>query len=322
MTLIIKDKEAVEKKTPHLALCHETQGYSANNRPMSLLMKSDVELTKEQEELLKSLLGDDVEFIEKMSHNRLRQKMENAIKVFSRDRWDWAWVEDFDESVLVFSNNDGLYSVGYTINGDDVTLDSTANPVDRIISYEESTGKIILSEADNGVDVNVRNIIVKSFESISSNDKLKDVFKSKLEEGKLLMEQEIQKALAPVQAELQKSKEDLAAVQAVLQKAVADRDAAQKALADIEKAQADAKSAQRLALIKAVVADETQAIELHKSVEALEDNAFEVVVNTLKAKSEAIENSDLFKQVAGVEKEDVAGESSLAQLLKTQYASK
>lgn len=46
--------DIVEKgKNPHLSLCHKDQGYSANKRPVSLLMKKlSIKLT---DELLKSL---------------------------------------------------------------------------------------------------------------------------------------------------------------------------------------------------------------------------------------------------------------------------
>lgn len=45
--------DIVEKgKNPHLSLCHAAQGFSANNRPVSLLMKASIKLT---DELLKSL---------------------------------------------------------------------------------------------------------------------------------------------------------------------------------------------------------------------------------------------------------------------------
>lgn len=45
--------DIVEKgKNPHLALTHKDQGYSANKRPVSLLMKASIKLT---DELLKSL---------------------------------------------------------------------------------------------------------------------------------------------------------------------------------------------------------------------------------------------------------------------------
>ena len=46
-------KKDGDKKTPHLAICHEGQGGSANNRHISLLMKSDnIELT---DEIMKSI---------------------------------------------------------------------------------------------------------------------------------------------------------------------------------------------------------------------------------------------------------------------------
>ena len=53
MSLVIKDKDG--KRSPHLALCHEAQGFSANNRSVSLLMKSGVELTEDVTKALETM---------------------------------------------------------------------------------------------------------------------------------------------------------------------------------------------------------------------------------------------------------------------------
>lgn len=318
MTLIVKDKDSTqekEKHTPALSLTHnELQGGAANGRNVSLLMKSDVELTEKQKEILKSLLGEETEFIEKMTYENTRELLSKAIVDKFQDNFGYGgyvYVHDFDESVAIMSKNDGLYSIGYTINGNSVTLDDEANPVTRIITYEPSTDSVMLSKARDGIDANVVDLIEKSLESINKNDKIKDILKSKQEEEEKTMQEEIQKALAPVQEELSKAQADL-------QKAVEERDALKAALADIEKAQAEAKAAKRLSEIKEVIVDEAQAGELQKSTASLDDEAFENILKALKTKQDIVENSEMFKQASGSGAK-VEDSNPLADLLKSRY---
>lgn len=319
MPLVIKNKDSAEevKQTPHLAITHnELQNGAANKRNVSLLLKSDVELTEDAKKLLKSLLGEDVQLIEKASYNSLRKQLDDAIKKFSTDRWDWSYVEDFDETNVVFSNSDGVYYVDYRVDDDQVVLGNTAYPVNRIISYEESSGKLILTEAA-GVDTNVRSLIVKSFDNISKNEKVVDVYKSKLLKGKL-MEVDIQKAqgqISELTVQLQKAVD--------LQKAAeVERDALKEQMEAITKAQEDAKSAKRLEEVKAVVKAEDEAVALHKSLEVLSDEAFATVLKSMKLKDEVVENSELFIQKSS--STEALGEqgSTLDQLLKAEFAPK
>jgi len=71
----------VEKgKNPHLALCHETNP-SANNRPMSLLMKSNIKLTDELLKSIESLGLSDVEEIKKaVSYRTKRTLLDKAVQ--------------------------------------------------------------------------------------------------------------------------------------------------------------------------------------------------------------------------------------------------
>lgn len=320
--MIVKDNPEEEKQditlAPHLALTHMEYNHgSANKRNVSLLMKAGIDLTEKQKDLLLKMVGE--ENIEKMSYNGLNEKLSAAVRAKYKGYNDWVWLSDFDENVLVFSNDDGLYSVEYEVdeNGK-VSFTSAAIPVNRVISYEEASGNIVLSESADGVDSKVVELIEKSFDKIKDNSQLKNVLKTKLEKGKKDMEQEIQKAvdaaIAPVQKELAKAQESL-------EKAVQDKKALQEQLDEINKAAIEAKQAQRLEVLKGVISDEEQLTTLHKSLEVLEDEAFEAVVKSLTAKKEALENSDLFKQrSSGASQEEGGKESFLTQTLKAKYA--
>ena len=159
----------------------------------------------------------------------------------------------------------------------------------------------------------VRSLIVKSFDSISSNEKIKAIYKSKHENEVKNVEQEIQKVEAK-QAETQLTK-----ALADLEKAAQERDALKAQVEEIVKAQAEAKAAQRLDLVKSVIKDEDQAVAFAKSVETLEDEAFQTVVKALQLKEQVVEQTDLFKSVSQAQVETGEQQSTLAALLKQKY---
>lgn len=326
MTEEIKKKKV--KLSPHLAITHlEAQGGASNGRNVSLLMKS-VDITDEQKEILKSIIGETE--INKMFTNDKRELLERAVreKFQTEDddnSWSWVWVENFDESTVIMSNSDGLYSVSYSMNGNDVSLGDTANPVTRIITYEASSDRISLSKATDGIDANVLSMIEKSLDSLSNNNKLKEVLKSKQEKGKQLMEQEIQKAVdaavGVVKADLLKAQADLTEAMQSLEKANAEKVSLQEKLDNIEKAAKEAKDKQRVEALKAVIADEKQVEALFKAFTPLDDEAFAEVIKSYSDKNEQLENGELFvqKSKTGSDKES---ESSLSKMLREQYASK
>lgn len=321
MTEEIKKKKV--KLSPHLALTHnELQSGASNGRNVSLLMKS-VDITDEQKEILKSIVGETE--INKMFTNDKRSILQQAIdKRFGKD-WSWSWVEDFDESTVIVSNYDGLYSISYSMSGNSVSLGDTANPVTRIITYEASTDRISLSKATDGIDANVLSMIEKSLDSLSNNNKLKEVLKSKQEKGKQLMEQEIQKAVdaavGVVKADLLKAQADLAEAMQSLEKANAEKVSLQEKLDNIEKAAKEAKDKQRVEALKAVIADEKQVEALFKAFTPLDDEAFAEVIKSYSDKNEQLENGELFVQKSKTGS-DEESESSLSKMLREQYASK
>ena len=319
MSLVIKTKG--EKKSPHLALTHnELQSGAANGRNVSLLMKADVEIDDETKEILKGLLGESsVEDIEKQSANGKRDLLDRAVKdKFGKEPHDWAWLEDFDENTVVFSNGDGVSYAEYSIDENDVVTLGESQSANRVVSYSDETGSVVLSTSDaikkSAIPDSVSDLIAKSFDGISKNEKLLDVFKSKYDEGVKAMD-ELQKA-----HDLLKSQ--VAGLQADLEKANAEKDAALEALAAVEKAQQEAKDAQRMEALKEVVAED-KVEDLHKSLVALDDAAFETVLKSLKASKEVVEESDLFVQKSA-QGEDGEKDSRLAfqDMLKSKYAKK
>ena len=112
------------------------------------------------------------------------------------------------------------------------------------------------------------------------------------------VEEAIEKALAPVQEELKKAKEQLEVV---------------------EKANLEAVAKSRKEAVASVEKDEAKAEELFKSLESLADEAFDVVIKSLKAKEEVVENSDLFVQKSKDSDVEIEEENGTAALLKAKF---
>lgn len=179
MPLEIQQKSSRKAKTPHLALCHEEQGWSANNRPVSLLMKSKDNLS---DEIIKALnaLGYD---ITKMYSSEKQSLLQDAIKdKFADDEDDWVWIEDFDDSKAIFCMCDGLYSVDYKMDGDEITVADSATPVTRGVVYNVDTDEPELTpEAEDEMDEDIYEMVAKALSKPDS--KIGEVLKATKTEG-------------------------------------------------------------------------------------------------------------------------------------------
>lgn len=299
--------EVMKKKNPHLALTHmELQNGAANGRNISLLLKSDVEIDEETAALIEKVTGVKVE-VTKASYNALREALDEAIKKFKTAEYGWSWVVDFDENTVVFSNDSGMYYTTYSVDGTKVSVGDTATEVSRVVNYVEGEDKIVLSEALETIDGGVRSLIVKSFDSISKNEKLVDVFKSK--KGNQ-MQEEIQKAVDKATEVL---KADLEETKSLLEKA-------NETIAAYEKAQAEHKQSVRKAELEKAVSDAEKVEALLKSTADLDDEAFATIVSTLVEKAEQIEKSDLFEKKSEQSPIEKADEAPLhVQILKEKY---
>lgn len=317
-----EDIEIEEKEvsiSPHLSLTHmQIQDGAANGRNVSLLMKSDLSsLTDRQIHLLKSIVG--AEEIEKTSSRGKRKALQEALSNINSEYC----VLDFDDEIVVFEHfsYDGyyIYASEYSIRGNKAILSGNIRKVNEVVSYENESGSIVLSEKiDEDISADVLSLIKSSLPTLNGNKKVRDVFKTKYEEGVKLMKEEIQKA---VDAALSPMKEELQKAQTQLAKAVEEREKAEAALQELAKSVEASKQAARLDKLKEVIADKEQAEALQKSLAEVSDEIFEQVFKSLQSKNEVIESSGLFCQSSTETDSDAPQESYTAKLLKQKYAS-
>lgn len=283
MPLVIKDKEG--KKSPHLALTHmELQQGAANGRNVSLLMKNKEKLTEEVIKALETLGIHPQELNKAAFYSEIRTALQKIIKEKYADKDEWLYVEDFNDSVVIFCNDRGIFSVDYSYVDGEITVGDLASPVISVLKYEPTSGKMLLSEdAEDKLEEGVYSLVTKALENQESVKHFSKVFKS-LEERKNKLEQEIKKAVEAAEAVL---KAKLAEKEQALEKALAK-------LAEIEKAQKEAVEKSRKEKLSAVVGDEAE--ELFKAIGELPEEAFAAVVATLEKKSKVEKESDLFKE--------------------------
>lgn len=311
MTLIIKTKD--DSKRPHLALTHkELQGGSANGRNVSLLMKSDAAIT---EDVKKALVALGIKDINKAGYySSIRNALQAAVADKFQDDDSWSYIEDFNDTEVIFCTKNEMYSVNYTMSGNMAVLDDLASPVTAVISYSTSDGKMLLSEdAEDKLEEGVYSLLTKTLNNKTTQEHLIKVFKEKAKINQHeveLLEQEIKKAVEAAEAIL---KTQLTEKETALTKALADLE-----VFKTEKLEAVTKA--RKQTIAEFEKDEAKVDELLKSLEALPQEAFDVVVKSLKEKVDMMENSDLFiKKSKNTDVDGVVTDNATAAILKAKY---
>lgn len=307
-------KSADDKKSPHLALCHEAQGFSANNRHVSLLMKSGVEMTEDVQKALNALGLSEVN--KAAFYSQIRNDLNNAVRDKYADDKEWLYVEDFNDSVVIFCNEKGLWSTDYSLVNGVVSIGELANPVTGVLNYVPTTGNMLLSEdAEDKLEEGVYSLVTKALENEETKKHLVEMFKSK-EKEVLALQEEIQKAVKEAEDVL---KSQLQEKDTELQKALSK-------LEEIEKAQKSVVEKSRKERLSAVVSEE-EVEGLIKAVGDLPEEDFEAVVKSLEKKTQAEKESDLFKEkgVSGegaVAEQEEAGLARVAQLIEKQKVKK
>lgn len=298
-----------KKTKPHLALTHKAlQGGSANGRNVSLLMKADVELTEEITKALEAL-----GINKSMFASKLNDMLGNAVREAYGDDDRWVYVEDYNDSIVLFCKEDGLYGTDYSLVDGKVTLGGLAEPVSRVISYEPVTGKMLLSEdAEDKLEEGIYGLVTKALHNKDTQEHLIKVFEAQeLKKSEVeILEQEIKKAVDAAEAIL---KAQLVEKESALTKALADLE-----VFKAEKLEVVAKA--RKEKLEAVVSKE-EAEGLFKATEALADEAFEAVLKSLGGKAKDEKESDLFKEkgVSGEgepKKQEDAGLALVGELIK------
>jgi hypothetical protein len=275
-------------------------------------MKSEDQLTDEMKDVLKALLKSQDptdEVVKAASYQSLSRKLDEAVKAKAKeeDRWGWAYVRDFDDDIVVYSGDGGVFARSYSEGADgNITLGDEVTEVNMMITYEDNSGSLVLTESDS-ISSKVSGLVLKSFSTDKEDlDKLKDIFKSKNEEVNNM--NELQKSLDAATGEI-------ATLKAALEKAEATAASATAALDAINQAQAIAKSNQRKELLKAVTTEDSLEA-LHKSLEALDDTAFDTVLKTLGSVKETSEQAGgMFTQVSKATAEAPEAEAPGADLI-------
>lgn len=328
MKLDIKKDGA--KKTPHLAICHEGQGGSANNRHISLLMKSDtIELT---DEIMKSIEKFGVEnFPEEiqkaMSMKNQSMLLQNTLKEAYCGKDEFLCVEDWKDGQVYFSTGDydgwEMMVTSFTMTEDGVvTVGSTASPVVQITDYMIVDGKVKLSEeAEDKLETGLYKIVSKSINKADAQLKLFKAVTESLEKASTSIvadsddinvnkSKDVENPLE-INQEILKSSEVQALIAAEIEKATKQQN---ERIEQLEKAKEKAEQ-ERLELIKAQEeADKAQMLEVFKGYSfvteeeavALTDALFKseasvLVMNTLEKAKEAM--SSVVEKEAGIEAE-------------------
>lgn len=290
----------------HVALVGPVVG-SAANEYTTLLTKSTKEITDQQ-------VASELALIEKAKLNsQVQQELSAAIKQKFQDDDEWLYLEDFDDVNAFFWRENSLYMVAYSLGqNEEYVIADEAKSVEKEWFYVE-TGKVVISEqAKDKLEDGEYVLVNKALNNPETNSRVQKALAA-FTEKKEKMQEEIQKAVAAkdaeitaLQAEIAKSKEELAKVQEIV-----------KAAEDARKAQVlKAREVEVAALIQ------TGSVELVKSTEALSDEAFAEIVKALKSQKEAVEQSDLMKQVSDPNAEAPQVEEATTAILKAKYAAK
>lgn len=287
-----------EKSGSHVALCSKDN--PAANNYTTLLTKSTNEITDQQ-------VASQLALIEKAKFNsQIRQELQDAVKAKFQDGDEWLYLEDFDDSRVFFWRENSLYVTDYRVGRDDeYVVGDTATSVEKDWFYVE-TGKVILSEmAKDKLEEGEYVLVNKALNNPETNSRVEKALAA-FTEKKEKMQEEIQKAVAAKDAEI-------AALQAKV-----------TGLEEIVKAAEAAKKEQVLKAREAKVQEFVKegAVELVKSTEALDDNAFEQVLKALGVQKAAVEASDLMNEVSNPNAEAVPEESRTLQILKAKYGQK
>ncbi len=329
MQLNIEKASEKKKSNPHLALVHESQGGSANNRHTSLLMKSDnVELTAE---IIKAVEKFGVhnfpEEIQKaVTAMNKRSILENIVQeeYEAKDDWGWncTWLCDYDDTYVYFMRKGELYQTTYTQDGVNFKIGDVAEPVVMLNDYQVVDGELEISEsAKDKLEEGMYAMITKSLNDPEKNEKIKTLvteFEKSLEKANAGSDDiNVNKSKTNTEKpldfqELMKSSEFQDLLKAQLE-------AAQAPLKEeLEKAQAKAAEAEEILKAAEQVA-KTETIEFVKSASFIPEDKAEAMVAFLM-KSRKTSEYDLVMEVIKSANEAIVSMQEEVTKTKDQFA--
>lgn len=290
-----------EHKGAHIALVGPAVGGPAN-RAETVLWKSKAtdDISEEEVKQLLEKASEKSEVEKAKWYSEIRETLNELVrekyKESSKD--GWLYLEDFNATTLVVTRDNVLFTVSYSLSDDgEYVLGNDEQEVEIKRIYIEKGVAHLTEEAKEVLDEGVYSLLSKALDNPETNERVVKHVSESLEKAKIKMQEEIQKAVDAAKAE---AAAQLAAVQEELTKA-------KEIIAQVE---AEKKAAVLKARQEAVAAfDKDGAEALVKATEGLADEAFEVILKSLKAKQEQLEQSDLFKQ-AGTQGAEAPEEES------------
>lgn len=285
-----------EKSGSHVALCSKDN--PGANLYTTLILKSTEGITDQQ-------VASELALIEKAKlDSKIRQELLDAVKAKFQDDDEWLYLEDFDDSRVFFWRENSLYVTDYRVGRDDeYVVGDTATSVEKDWFYVE-TDKVILSEvAKDKLEEGEYVLVNKALNNPETNSRVEKALVA-FTEKKEKMQEEIQKAVAAKDAEIAALQAELAKAQEIVKAAEAEKKA------NILKA--------REAKVQEFLKD--GAIELVKSTEALNDEAFEQVLKALGVQKAAVEESGLMDEMSNPNAAEVQEVNKTAEIIKAKYA--
>ena len=279
----------------HVALCSKDN--PGANKYTTLICKQTGDITDTQ-------VAEQIALIEKAKYSsQVKAAIESAIREKYDDN-EWVYVEDYNDTEVIFWKDDSLYSVAYTVDQDEnYILAETANEVKREYIYSP-TGKVEISEdAEKKLEEGVYVLVAKALstpETIGRAEQALATYNKKKEK----MQEEIQKAVEAKDAEIAKLQAEMASLQEIVKAAEAEKKANML----------KSREGQVAALLK------EGAVELVKSTETLNDEAFAQIVKALSVQKAAIEESGLMNEISNPNA--VLGQelNKTQEIIKARYA--
>lgn len=275
-----------DHENAHLAVCHESQGFSANLRPNALVLKSKDELSVEGKECLEKINGFEEVVVEKASYRNLQRMLEQAIREQLKpsvpDEEFWVWLKDFDETTAVFEHRNTLYGVTYSLTEQGmVTLSGEVQEVVQQDVYVTEDGKSLVLKYKDSSDSSGE-IITKgvnpdkgnkdmSVEQVTELEKQVEALQKAAASAEATVAEAVEKALAKQSQEIAKAALQTETTELVKGfEAVSEKEELVKSLVDL--------GDNSVLVIKAltemqaeVIKSKEEAVEAQKSADAIKE---------------------------------------------------
>lgn len=303
MTDIVKKRKLSEidfsSEGAHIALVGPIVGGPANQQKTVLWKSTSTDDITDQQ------VASELALIEKAKlDSKIRQELQDAVKAKFQDDDEWLYLEDFDDSRVFFWRENSLYVANYRMDrNEQYIVEDMATSVEKDWFYVE-TGKVILSEvAKDKLEDGEYVLVNKALNNPETNTRVEKALVA-FTEKKEKMQEEIQKAVAAKDAEIAALQAELAKAQEIVKAAEAEKKA------NMLKA--------RESKVQEFLKD--GAVELVKSTEALNDEAFEQVLKALGVQKAAVEESGLMTELSNPNAAEVQEVNKTAEIIKAKYA--